>query len=48
MSYAGSSTWTWIGDLEGRGLEFQLADAQSLPFVDGSFDAVLNVEASHC
>ena len=29
------------------GLEFVHGDAQSLPFADGSFDAVINVEASH-
>ena len=29
-------------------LEFVRGDAQRLPFPDGSFDAVLNVEASHC
>jgi SAM-dependent methyltransferase len=29
------------------GLEFVQGDAQNLPFPDGSFDAVLNVEASH-
>ena len=31
-----------------EGLSFVQGDAQSLPFADGSFDAVLNVEASHC
>lgn len=30
------------------GLEFAPADAERLPFPDGSFDAVLNVESSHC
>ncbi len=30
------------------GLHFQVGDAQKLPFPDASFDAVLNVEASHC
>ena len=30
------------------GLRFQVGDAQRLPFADGSFDVVLNVEASHC
>ncbi len=30
------------------GLKFQQGDAQKLPFKDGSFDAVINVEASHC
>src|ERR1043166_1650075 len=32
----------------GRGLEFVCGDAQQLPFPAGSFDAVVNVEASHC
>lgn len=30
------------------GLEFVQGDAQKLPFADGSLDAVINVEASHC
>ncbi|MEE2752607.1 MAG: class I SAM-dependent methyltransferase, partial [Candidatus Latescibacterota bacterium] len=30
------------------GLEFRKGDAESLPFEDNSFDAVLNVESSHC
>jgi ubiquinone/menaquinone biosynthesis C-methylase UbiE len=31
-----------------EGLEFLQGDAQNLPFPDASFDAVINVEASHC
>ena len=31
-----------------EGLEFVEGDAQNLPFPDSSFDAVINVEASHC
>lgn len=31
-----------------EGLTFIHGDAESLPFDDGSFDAVLNVESSHC
>jgi SAM-dependent methyltransferase len=30
------------------GLRFQPGDAEQLPFAEGSFDAVINVEASHC
>jgi SAM-dependent methyltransferase len=29
-------------------LSFQVGDAERLPFPDGSFDVVLNVESSHC
>ena len=36
-------------NVHGRaGLEFRAGDAEDLPFADGSFDAVLNVESSHC
>ena len=31
-----------------EGLSFVRGDAESLPFADKSFDAVLNVESSHC
>ena len=31
-----------------EGLTFQQGDAEHLPFEAGSFDAVINVEASHC
>lgn len=30
------------------GLTFVDGDAEQLPFVDGSFDAVINIESSHC
>ncbi len=30
------------------GLSFRTADAQRLPFADEAFDAVINVESSHC
>jgi SAM-dependent methyltransferase len=30
------------------GLTFQVGDAEQLPFGDGSFDVVVNVESSHC
>ncbi len=30
------------------GLDFRLGNAAALPFGDGSFDVVINVEASHC
>ncbi len=33
---------------QASGLRFQVGDAQKLPFADGSFDVVINVEASHC
>ena len=29
-------------------LQFQVGDAERLPFTDATFDAVLNVESSHC
>ena len=31
-----------------QGLEFLQGDAQNLPFPENSFDAVINIEASHC
>lgn len=31
-----------------EGLSFTAGDAESLPFADESFDAVINVESSHC
>lgn len=31
-----------------QGLKFVQGDAQNLPFGEGEFDAVINVEASHC
>lgn len=31
-----------------NGLDFQEGDAEHLPFESGAFDAVINVEASHC
>jgi len=31
-----------------NGLSFRTGDAESLPFKDSSFDAVINVESSHC
>jgi ubiquinone/menaquinone biosynthesis C-methylase UbiE len=30
------------------GLEFRVGDAEKLPFDDGTIDAVINVESSHC
>jgi len=30
------------------GLEFRVGDAENMPFDDGSVDAVINVESSHC
>lgn len=30
------------------GLSFAVGDAESLPFEDASFDAVINIESSHC
>jgi len=39
----------WCQGRYGRpGLSFRQADAEALPFGDASFDAVLNVESSHC
>jgi ubiquinone/menaquinone biosynthesis C-methylase UbiE len=29
-------------------LSFEVGDAEQLPFADGAFDAILNVESSHC
>jgi SAM-dependent methyltransferase len=31
-----------------KGLSFRQGDAEALPFQDGTFDAVVNVESSHC
>jgi SAM-dependent methyltransferase len=31
-----------------HGLDFQTGDAENLPFADAAFDAVVNVESSHC
>jgi SAM-dependent methyltransferase len=31
-----------------KGLEFKQGDAELLPFESGSFDAIVNVESSHC
>lgn len=31
-----------------KNLVFEVADAQKLPFVDDSFDVIINVESSHC
>lgn len=32
----------------GSGVEFKVGDAENLPLPDNSFDAVINVESSHC
>jgi SAM-dependent methyltransferase len=31
-----------------QSLSFEIGDAEKLPFADGSFDVVVNVESSHC
>jgi SAM-dependent methyltransferase len=31
-----------------EGLEFVVGDAEALPFADGRFDALINLESSHC
>ncbi len=31
-----------------RSLSFEVGDAEKLPFADGSFDLVINIESSHC
>jgi ubiquinone/menaquinone biosynthesis C-methylase UbiE len=31
-----------------NGLTFKVGNAEALPFADNSFDAVINVESSHC
>lgn len=36
------------GHHKADGLDFVCGDAVDLPFADGSFDAVINVESSHC
>jgi ubiquinone/menaquinone biosynthesis C-methylase UbiE len=35
-------------DRRGAGLRFVQGDAVALPFADNSFDAVVNIESSHC
>ena len=35
-------------DRRGAGLRFLQGDAAALPFPDGSFDVVVNIESSHC
>ena len=35
-------------DRSGPGLTFTRGDAQSMPFPDSCFDAVINIESSHC
>jgi ubiquinone/menaquinone biosynthesis C-methylase UbiE len=32
----------------GSGVDFRIGDAESLPFDNSSFDAVVNIESSHC
>lgn len=48
VDFAASAVSLARRDRHGPALGFVRGDAQALPFPDGSFDVVVNVESSHC
>jgi SAM-dependent methyltransferase len=48
LDYSDKAVAFCQGKHQVEGLSYRHGDAENMPFADGSFDAVINVESSHC